>query len=63
MNNVRVIYICKGKIFTSYGKNFDRGPHFHVCTTLTFATVTYRPTSLHLLEETVNVLSRQKQFP
>lgn len=44
----------EGKIITSYGKNFDQGPYFHFSMTLTSDTATYRPTPLHLLEETVN---------
>lgn len=44
----------EGKLITSYGKNFDQGPHFHFSMALTYDTATYRPTPLHLLEETVN---------
>lgn len=45
---------------TSYGKNFDQGPHFRFSMALTFGTATYRPTPLHLREETVN-LSRPRE--
>lgn len=44
----------EGKSITSYGKNFDQGPHFHFSKALTSHTATYRPTPLHLLEESVN---------